>query len=610
MPPRITAALASALAVVLLPPQITWAQGGGSADLILRGGEIVTINDRQPQAEAVAIGNGVILAVGDNRAVMKLKGPNTKVIDLAGKTLVPGFIDAHGHLFNAGVQALAANLLAAPDGSVKDIASLKAQLNTWHMGKTSQKLGWIIGFGYDDAQLAEQRHPNRDDLDAVSKDVPVLAIHQSGHLAAVNSKALELAGITASSKDPQGGVIRRRPGSQEPDGVLEETAFFLLLGSLPKLTVADQETIAKAGQNLYLSYGFTTGQEGRSTRGINGTWAGLAQKSALTIDVVAYPDIADADRSMASPYVSRTYVNHFRIGGVKLNLDGSPQGKTAWLTKPYFKVPAGQKPDYVGYQTFSDEQASAFVDKAFANNWQILAHVNGDAAIDQYIRAVRAAEQKYGKADRRPVAIHAQTARQDQVAAFQELGIIPSFFPMHTYYWGDWHRQSVLGPERGSNISPTGWALARGMIFTSHHDAPVAFPDSMRVLSSTVTRVARGSGEVVGPQHRVAPILGLRAMTLWAAYQHFEESTKGSIEPGKVADFVVLSENPTRINPLRIADIQVLETIKGGRSVYRRNDKTASQRFGFDTSCAVSPKCFTLMAPVGASLIGQDLHHH
>jgi predicted amidohydrolase YtcJ len=610
MPPRITAALASALAVVLLPPQITWAQGGGSADLILRGGEIVTINDRQPQAEAVAIGNGVILAVGDNRAVMKLKGPNTKVIDLAGKTLVPGFIDAHGHLFNAGVQALAANLLAAPDGSVKDIASLKAQLNTWHMGKTSQKLGWIIGFGYDDAQLAEQRHPNRDDLDAVSKDVPVLAIHQSGHLAAVNSKALELAGITASSKDPQGGVIRRRPGSQEPDGVLEETAFFLLLGSLPKLTVADQETIAKAGQYLYLSYGFTTGQEGRSTRGINGTWAGLAQKRALTIDVVAYPDIADTDRSMASPYVSRTYVNHFRIGGVKLNLDGSPQGKTAWLTKPYFKVPAGQKPDYVGYQTFSDEQASAFVDKAFANNWQILAHVNGDAAIDQYIRAVRAAEQKYGKADRRPVAIHAQTARQDQVAAFQELGIIPSFFPMHTYYWGDWHRQSVLGPERGSNISPTGWALARGMIFTSHHDAPVAFPDSMRVLSSTVTRVARGSGEVVGPQHRVAPILGLRAMTLWAAYQHFEESTKGSIEPGKVADFVVLSENPTRINPLRIADIQVLETIKGGRSVYRRNDKTASQRFGFDTSCAVSPKCFTLMAPVGASLIGQDLHHH
>jgi predicted amidohydrolase YtcJ len=602
--------IAGALAASLLLPPIVWAQGGGRADLILRGGEVVTLHEGQPQAEAVAIRNGVILSVGDDRAVMTLKGANTKVIDLRGRTLVPGFIDAHGHLFNAGVQALAANLLAAPDGAVKDIASLKAQLNAWHKGKTSQKLGWIIGFGYDDAQLAEQRHPNRDDLDAVSRDVPVLAIHQSGHLAAVNSKALELAGITASSKDPQGGVIRRRPGTQEPDGVLEETAFFVLLGALPKLTVADQETIAKAGQNLYLRYGFTTAQEGRSTLGINNTWARLAQKKALTIDVVAYPDIADADRSMASPYVGRTYQQHFRIGGVKLNLDGSPQGKTAWLTKPYFKVPAGQKPDYVGYPTFSDAQVTAFVDKAFAKNWQILAHVNGDAAIDQYIRAVRAAEQKYGNADRRPVAIHAQTAREDQVAAFQELGIIPSFFPMHTYYWGDWHRQSVLGPERGSNISPTGWALARGMILTSHHDAPVAFPDSMRVLSSTVTRVARGSGEVIGPQHRVPPIVGLQAMTLWAAYQHFEEKTKGSIEPGKVADFVVLSENPIRIDPLRIADIQVLETIKAGRRVYRRDENTASRGFGFDNSCAASLKCFTLMAPVGAHLIGQDLHQH
>ncbi len=288
--------------------------------------------------------------------------------------------------------------------------------------------------------------------------------------------------------------------------------------------------------------------------------------------MVAYPDIGDSDRTMASPYVGPTYRNRFRIGGVKLNLDGSPQGKTAWLTTPYFKVPAGQKPDYLGYPTFTDAQVLAFVDKAFANRWQIMAHGNGDAAIDQYIRAIRAAEAKYGK--------------------------------------GDWHRQSVLGPERGSNISPTGWALARGMIFTSHHDAPVAFPDSMRVLSSTVTRVARGSGEVVGPQHRVPPLVGLKAMTLWAAYQHFEDKTKGSIEPGKVADFVVLSDNPLTIDPLRIAGIQVLETIKGGRVVYHRNDAAASRSAAEANSCAASPKCFTAMAPVGASLIGQELHRH
>ena len=606
MPRRIAGALAAALVL----PQIAWAQGGGNADLILRGGEIITVNDRQPQAEAVAIRNGVILAVGDDRAVMKLKGLNTKVIDLGGKTLVPGFIDAHGHIFNAGVQSLAANLLAAPDGDVKDIASLQAKLRAWQQGNTGRKLGWIIGFGYDDSQLKEQRHPTRDDLDAVSTELPVLAVHQSAHLAVLNSKALQLAGITAASKDPPGGVIRRRPGTQEPSGVLEEMAFFSLMGILPKLSEADREFVAKAGQALYERYGFTTAQEGRSTLGINATWAALAERNGLTIDVVAYTDMADADRAMASPYVSPTYRNHFRIGGVKLNLDGSPQGKTAWLSKPYYKVPAGQKPDYLGYPTFSDAQAFASVDKAFDNGWQILAHVSGDAAIDQYIRAVRAGEGKYGKADRRPVAIHAHTARPDQLAAFQELGIIPSFFPMHTFYWGDWHRQSVLGPERGSNISPTGWTLARGMIFTSHHDAPVAFPDSMRVLSSTVTRVARGSGEVVGPQHRVPPIVGLKAITLWAAYQHFEEKTKGSIEPGKVADFVVLSENPIRIDPAKIADIQVLETIKAGQSVYRRNEPTASRSVDEPLSCAASPKCFTAMAPMGASLTGQELHHH
>jgi predicted amidohydrolase YtcJ len=140
---------------------------------------------------------------------------------------------------------------------------------------------WIIGFGYDDSQLKEQRHPTRDDLDAVSTELPVLAVHQSAHLAVLNSKALQLAGITAASKDPPGGVIRRRPGTQEPSGVLEEMAFFSLMGILPKLSEADREFVAKAGQALYERYGFTTAQEGRSTLGINTTWAALAERNGL-----------------------------------------------------------------------------------------------------------------------------------------------------------------------------------------------------------------------------------------------------------------------------------------------------------------------------------------
>jgi predicted amidohydrolase YtcJ len=545
------------------------AQDTESAELIITGGEIVTMNELQPTAEAVAVEGGRIVAVGYLDEVSRLQGADTRMLDLAGKTLVPGFIDAHGHVYNAGVQALVANLRSAPDGDVNDIASLVQKLRTWGSGESAARLGWIIGFGYDDAQLAEQRHPTRDDLDAVSEDVPVLAVHQSGHLAAVNSKALALAGIDAVRKDPAGGVIRRRPGTQEPDGVLEESAFWMVLGALPRLSSADKEAIARAGQELYLRFGFTTAQEGRSTPDIDAAWAALAERGELKLDVVSYPDIQLADVAMKSPYVGRHYHNGFRIGGVKLNQDGSPQGKTAWLTEPYHRPPPGKSDSYAGYPAFQDKEVMAFVDKAFANDWQILSHVNGDAAIDQFIGAVRVANEKHGKADRRPVAIHAQTAREDQIAAFQELGIFPALFPMHTFYWGDWHRSSVLGEERGNNISPTGWVTKRGMIFSTHHDAPVAFPDSMRVLSATVTRVARGSGDVVGPEHRVTPLVGLKAMTLWAAYQHFEERTKGSIEAGKQADFAILSDNPMRVDRDAIARIRVVETIKKGQSVYR-----------------------------------------
>lgn len=277
------------------------------ADTIYTGGDIVTVNELQPGAEAVAVRGGRIAAVGYRDQVMKLRGPKTRVIDLHGMTMIPGLIDAHGHVFGAGIQALSANLLPPPDGEGADIASLQRLLGDWAAKKqtATNKVGWIIGFGYDDSQLAEQRHPTRDELDKVSTTLPVVIVHQSGHLAVMNSKGLEVAGITAASKDPEGGVIRRKPGSQ-----------------------------------------------------------------------------------VKAPLYSRRYTNHLRIGGAKLNLDGSPQGRTAWLTKPYFKVPAGQNDDYLGYPAMTDEQANAYVDQAFAHGWQILAHVSGDAAIDQYIAAV------------------------------------------------------------------------------------------------------------------------------------------------------------------------------------------------------------------------------
>jgi predicted amidohydrolase YtcJ len=538
------------------------------ADTVYLNGTILTINDSLPTAEAVAVKGGKILAVGSEAEVLATAGDATERIDLGGKTMLPGFVDSHGHAYMIGLQATTANLLPPPDGTGADIASIQALLTEWAANNQEavDRIGWIAGFGYDDSQLAELRHPTRDDLDEVSTDLPVLIIHQSGHLGVGNSKALELAGVTAETADPNGGVFRRRPGSQEPNGVAEEYAFFHLIAQL--MGQFDDEVndlLVVEGTKLSASFGYTTAQEGRAMGTGLEAMRRVAESGTLPIDLVAYPDVLEVEK--VEP--SMTYQNHYRIGGVKLTIDGSPQGKTAWLTEPYYVVPEGLPEDYRGYAAIDEETTFQGVEKAYANGWQILCHGNGDAAIDQFIAAVRAAQEKYPDVDNRPVLIHGQTLRLDQVTQLEDLGIFPSLFPMHTFYWGDWHRNSVLGPERAENISPTGWVLEHGMKFGTHHDAPVALPDSMRVLSATVTRTTR-SGRVLGPEHRVPVETALKAMTIWPAWQHFEEESKGTIEVGKLADLVILTDNPLTVPAEMLADLEVLETIKEGASVYKR----------------------------------------
>jgi predicted amidohydrolase YtcJ len=274
--------------------------------------------------------------------------------------------------------------------------------------------------------------------------------------------------------------------------------------------------------------------------------------------------------------MSREYSNHFRIGGVKLTFDGSPQGKTAWLTHPYHQPPLNQGISYAGYGAFSNKEALHWFELAYRNNWQLMVHGNGDAAIDQFIKTATIAQQNQPGADRRTVLIHGQYLRQDQVADLEALDIFPALYPMHTFYWGDWHRQSVAGPERAENISPTGWLLERNMKFSIHSDAPVTFPNSMRVLHSAVNRTTR-SDYVIGPEHRLSPMEGLKAMTIWPAYQHFEEDRKGTLEVGKLADFVILDKNPLMVDRSEIKNIRVLETIKQGRTVYSVPDNADIQ---------------------------------
>jgi predicted amidohydrolase YtcJ len=541
------------------------------ADRIWSGGPILTMNDQAMRAQAVAEAGGKIVAVGSKAQVMKLRGPNTQMIDLKGRTLLPGFVDAHGHLVVGGMQALSANLLAPPDGNVTDIPSLLQTVRDWVEANKEAvaRTQLIIGFGYDQSTLKEQRHPTRDELDTISTEIPIMLVHQSAHFGALNSKALEVAGITAASKDPAGGVIQRKEGSQEPNGVLEELAFAgAAVKLLPSIGPNGLQIFAREGAKLWARYGYTTAEEGKAVPGVAKVLKSIADEGGFAIDVVAYSDVL-ADREFIKANKSDTYSNRFRIAGAKLTIDGSPQGFTAWRDKPYYK-PVGDFPaGYSGYPSATAEQVMGAVQWASENGVQIISHANGERASDLLIAAHTAAQARHPTASRlRPVLIHGQFMREDQVDSYKRLGVIPSLFPMHTYYWGDWHLDHTVGPEDGANISPTGWVRDRGMIFTSHHDAPVAFPDSMRVLDATVTRQSRGTGRIVGPHQRVDVITALKAMTIWAAYQKFEEKTKGSLEVGKLADLVILSADPTAVDPTTIDQIKVTETIKEGVTVF------------------------------------------
>jgi predicted amidohydrolase YtcJ len=286
---------------------------------------------------------------------------------------------------------------------------------------------------------------------------------------------------------------------------------------------------------------------------------------------VTYPDIL-VDREFIRANASRDYTDRFRVGGAKLTIDGSPQGFTALRDRPYYDPVGDYPPGYLGYAAASMELTADAIDWAYANGIQILTHSNGEGASDMLIAASEAALEKYGPADRRAVLIHGQFMREDQVDAVKRLNLFPSLFPMHTFYWGAWHRDHTVGPALSNNISPAGWVLARGMMFSSHHDAPVAFPDSMRVLDATVTRRSR-SGESIGPDQRADVMTALKAMTIWPAYQYFEGDRKGSIEVGKLADLVVLSGDPTAIDPETLDTLTVAQTIKEGTTIYEAGQK-------------------------------------
>ena len=536
------------------------------------GGDILTMEGESPRyVEAVVVRDGKIEFTGPSGEAMGVAGAGHKMVNLDGKTLLPGFIDGHAHFANFGLQAIGALLLPSPDGTCDNIPNLIQTLKDWNTPENLELTGWIFGTGFDDSVLEENRFPTRHDLDQVSTELPIMIVHISGHFTSVNSKGLEVLGITADTPDPEGGIIRREADGKTPNGVLEE------LAAIPNMVKALMPTDGEgadrffnAGQDMALSYGYTTAQEGRTMQN-HESLAANAEAGKLKLDVVSYIDYMLVDQYMDSKWNSRDYINHYRIGGMKVTLDGSPQGRTAWRTQPYLIPPDGQGPDYAGYPAIpSDSTVQAIFEKGFKNNWQILVHGNGDAAMDQMIRALRPNIEKYGKNDRRNVLIHGQYVREDQLDAFKELDVIASLFPLHTFYWGDWHKE-IIGDSLGNKISPTRTALDKGLKLTIHTDAPVALPNLMRAVWTAVSRTSR-SGAIIGEPERLTPYEALQAITIWSAYQHFEEDRKGSLAPGKLADMVILDANPVKVEPDAIKDIQVIETIKDGETVYLRRE--------------------------------------
>ncbi|UPZ37468.1 amidohydrolase [Sphingobacterium sp. PCS056] len=549
------------------------------ADTLYYGGPILTMEDTIPQVEALAVKDGKILFAGTKKEAMKYVGSNTNEVNLENKTLMPGFIDVHSHITSRAGMSQAVDLSPSPYGKVNSIADLQTTLRDYISKHQLDATTPVLGNGYDDAIMTEHRHPTREELDAVSSSNPIIVIHASGHASVINTAMFKLLQIPEDVKDPQGGHYGRNPKTNRLNGKLEENASFTALMKLTALLPKPPETDSLpqsmkdflAAQDEWFSYGQTTVCDGR-TMGVGLTLLReAAAKKLLKADVVYFPDFEANKKEWQSflPHYMK-YENGLKFGGFKFSDDGSPQGKTAWLTQPYLVPPEGQSKDYKGFPIFTDEVLYADLKTIFSKNITAQLHVNGDAAIDQALRVIGKLKQEgIYKPELRATLIHVQNSRPDHIAKIKEIGVIPSYFSAHTYLWGDWHYNSVFGPERAAFISPAKAAKDAGITFTIHHDAPVTPPDLITGVYAAVNRITR-SGMVLGADQRIPVIDALKAITINAAYQYQEEDTKGSLKVGKIADLVILNKDPLTIDPKELRSIQVQETIKNGKTVFKR----------------------------------------
>ena len=538
-------------------------------DTIYLGGPILTMEPTTPLVEALAVTKGRISALGGRDQVIATKSATTRIVDLRGKALLPGFIDAHGHFpFGAMLGRSMVSLQSPPVGTLNSIAELIAQLRA--RAQQTPKGQWVQGAGYDDTLLAEKRHPTRDDLDLASRDHPIYIMHVSGHVAVANSIALKMAGISKDKAPPQGGKIRIDAGSGEPNGILEESSMGLVAALLPKMSDADMRTAIETDSVQYLSKGVTTAQNGAASADDIRHLVAAQQDNRLPIRVDIWPQmqlrIASLDQgSQLAPPPGQDFIRYTANKGFA---DGSIQALTGYLSVPYHSH-GDEAADYRGYPRAPRETFAAQVVRLHEAGYQVAVHANGDAAIDDVLFAYAQAQDAAPRPDARHIVVHAQMARDDQLDEMRRLGVIPSFFNLHVYYWGDRHRDIFLGPDRAKRISPMRSAIDKGLIITLHADTPVVPMDPLMIVWSAVNRLT-SSGAQLGPEQRISAPEALQAITINAAHQGFAEKEKGSLAVGKLADFVILSENPLAVSPAKIREIAVYQTIVGGKVVWSR----------------------------------------
>lgn len=561
-----------ATAIASLVSFNAWAGGSPAADTVFYGGNIVTVNDKQPQVTGLAIKDGNILAVGNQASILQdYVGSNTQLVDLKGRTLMPGFVEPHLHISATALTEFVALNLSSfelPYDSIDTILDkLRAQKAKLPEG------AWIVGFGVDPSRtLPFMAELNADLLDKVSTTNPIFVINQSGHIAYVNHKAMELAGITEDTPNPGGGGVYVRDAQGKHTGVLVEFAAYAAFGK--KMTPPSQEVVVDA----YMKTVKSMAAAGITTSSEMGMGAFLPYESeyAMVNELSKRPDFPIRVHAYwwgtSLPEGFNTIKpnqgdDRFRMIGVKYIGDGSTQGLTAALNKPY-NYPKGTTNR--GALDWEDDKLYSTAKPYFDQGWQISIHANGDRAIDQALGIHgRLLENQRDPANRRLRIEHFTVNNESQVVKAQKLGVVPSMTIGHVGFWGEIFHDHVLGHERADRIDPTGSLTKRGVRFSFHSDSPVSPYYPLQYISTGASRLWQTPPrKVLGQQQRVAVDRAIKAVTLDAAYALFSEDKVGSLEPGKWADLVILDQNPRTTAPAKISEIKVQETWVNGKRVY------------------------------------------